>query len=153
MPGALITTTHLEGFRPLGLHGQPVVEAYGQIARYLRTAMSPAHAALLAEPNAGVRPGVVEWYAIVDGEVRKPDALSPEERAIFDATLKRQVDQITARAKLLKQSKESGEQLLGELLELSLRVPSTEHIYAVGSQPVLVAWALYGGKVLGDRAR
>src|SRR5215470_1914505 len=110
MAGPLITTTEQAGLRPLGLHGQPVAEAYGQIARYLARAFSPKHAALFAEPNFQVRPGMVEWYA----------------------ELKRLVDAITRKATELVASKEPSEQLLGQLLQLALKVPSNDYVYAVG---------------------
>lgn len=140
MTGPRIATTTREGLRPLGIHGQPVVEAYGQIVRYLREALSPAHAQLFAEPNLEVRPGEVEWYADIDGPAVAREALAPEARAALDAELKRLVDAIGARAAALRQSKEGGEQLLGQMLELALRIPGDTFVYAIKTQPVLAAW-------------
>lgn len=137
---SLIATTRQDGLRSLGIHGQPVAEAYAQITRYLARVLSPAHAALFAEPNFAVRPGEVEWYAAVDGTAVARPALPPEQQPAFDATLAKLVDEIGRQAASLAQSKDSGDQLLGQLLELALKVPSDAHVYAVGSQPVLVAW-------------
>lgn len=148
MTGPRIATTQRDGLRPLGIHGQPVVEAHGQIVRYLREALSPAHADLFAEPNPEVRPGEIEWYATPDGEATKREALAPEARAALDAELKRLVDDIAARAEVLRASKEGGEQLLGELLALALRIPGDGYVYAIGTQPVLAGW----GHVADDPA-
>ncbi len=137
---SLIATTRQDGLRSLGIHGQPVAEAYGQIVRYLTRALTPAHAALFAEPNFAVRPGVVEWYAAVEGEAVQHAAISPAARAAFDAELSRLVDDVARQAAQLEQSKDSGDQLLGQLLALALKVPSDAHVYAVGTQPVLIAW-------------
>ncbi|MBL8835440.1 MAG: hypothetical protein JNL66_04300 [Alphaproteobacteria bacterium] len=137
---SLIATTRQDGLRSLGIHGQPVAEAYGQIVRYLTRTLTPAHSALFAEPNFAVRPGVVEWYAAVEGEAVQHAAIAPETRPAFDAELARLVDDVAKQAALLEQSKESGDQLLGQLLALALKVPSDGHVYAVGLQPVLVAW-------------
>lgn len=138
--GSLITTTQQQGLRPLGIHGQPVAEAHGQIIRYLARALTPAHAALFAEPNFSVRPGTVEWYATIDGTAVRADALPAEARLAFDAELARLVGDVTRQAEQLKNSKEASDQLLGQLVELALRIPSNDHVYAVGTQPVLVAW-------------
>ncbi|MBL8838143.1 MAG: hypothetical protein JNL66_17970 [Alphaproteobacteria bacterium] len=148
MPGPRIATTQRDGLRPLGIHGQPVVESHAQIVRYLREALSPAHADLFAEPNPEVRPGEIEWYATPEGEAIRREALAPEAREALDAELKRLVDEIAARADLLRQSKEGGEQLLGELLALALRIPGDSYIYAIGRQPVLAGW----GHVVDDPA-
>jgi hypothetical protein len=138
--GSLITTTQQAGLRPLGIHGQPVAEAHGQIIRYLARALSPQHAALFAEPNFSARPGTVEWYATVDGAAVRADSLAPEARPAFDAELARLVGDVTRQCAVLKNAKETSDQLLGQLLELALRIPGNDHIYAVGAQPVLVGW-------------
>ena len=57
----LIKTTPLVGLRPLGLHGQPAIDSYRQLAAVLETRLGPDHAALFARPERR-RDGGIDWF-------------------------------------------------------------------------------------------
>ena len=135
MDGQRIATTRLDAYRALAVGGQAVNRAWTQIAGYLRDSLSPAHAALFAEPSIDAVAGTVDWYA-ADGAPPVPLA----DRPGLPARLDELVAAVRDRAAALQQSSLEGERLLGAVLAAALEVPGQEHLWAVGEQPVLVAW-------------
>ncbi len=133
----LIAITTQQGLRPLGVHGQPVAEAHGQITRFLARRLSPRHAALFAEPNFNIRPGEIEWYAPLEGTLARLDELPLERQNEVKAELGKLVDDIAGVARALKAAKEPGDQLLGQIVEFALNVPGEAYVFAVGAQPVI----------------
>ena len=61
-----IATTRQQDLQALAAAGQTTVEAWRTLHKAL-SELSPAHAALLAEPVANQARGEVDWYADGDG--------------------------------------------------------------------------------------
>ena len=139
----LIATTRQEGLHAIGTGGQPVMQAFEQIARYLRQNLSEDHARLFAEPNVNPSRGTVDWYAVAPesgAEVCRYDQAEAETRSAADEKLARLRSDIEERASALTQSRAGGERVLGRMLNLALEIPGEEYIYCIGDRPVLVCW-------------
>lgn len=135
-----IASTPLLGLVPLGGAGD---RAYGRLVGAL-AARFPDHryAAILAEPEPFEDGSAVNWH--VPGYVKAvPLAELPEERArVVHNTLLEISGNIRAYADELDKAKGSPtDRSLADGLRNAMCVPGPEYIYAVGNQPVLVAWA------------
>jgi hypothetical protein len=137
-----IATRSASGLRAQGTGGQTVMAAYQTIDHYLRRALSPAHADLLAEPNVTGAGGAIDWFSAASATVPPiPLASVPaDRRAAHYARLAALVNDIRARGNELKNSSRQGDRLLGQLLLLALEVPGEDCVYALGDQPVLIFW-------------
>jgi|GEM_PF-597702 len=142
MDSVLIATTRQEGLHAIGTGGQPVIQAYDQLARFLRRAFSEDHARLFAEPNYNPTRGTVDWYAAGTGPVVPLNEAGPDLRYAVEGKLARLRDDIRQRAGALAKSRDGGDRLLGQMLELALEVPGDDYIYCVGEQPVLACWGM-----------
>ncbi len=141
--GILIATTSSSGLHPLGSGGQTARDAYRQIVLHLRRTLSDEHARLLAEPSPNRQRGTVDWFTVVEDVATRAEpfaALRPERRDAVEETLARLREEIDREATALAAARDPGQRLLGRLLAMALEVPAEDHVYAVGAQPVLVAW-------------
>lgn len=139
MADHFITSTSLRGLRALGLQGDRVSAAYAQITALLRARLSPAHAALFAEPQP-TRDDTVDWYSDSVGEVTPLVLLGGEARELAEEQIGRLVADIEDLANALIDSGRDEEVLLGRMLKLAIHLPSADRIYQVGEQPVAVCW-------------
>jgi hypothetical protein len=151
MDTILIATTRQEGLHAIGTGGQPVIQAYDQLARYLRRSFSEEHARLFAEPNHNPSRGTVDWYAAADGPLVPLTEAGPDLRHAVETRLARLRDDIRQRAGVLAKSGDGGDRLLGQMLELALEIPSEDHIYCVGEQPVLACWGMLRDEPQAER--
>ena len=74
--GPLLVSEPLQRYRALGLAGDPVWRAAGQLRAAIASRLSREHADLLAVPEAEPSGRTIDWYAPFDGEIRMmtPDA-------------------------------------------------------------------------------
>lgn len=140
MDGSLITTTRNTDLQSLGTGGQRAIHAWDQIVGYIGRTLSPAHAALLAEPNQDPDRGITDWYAQAQGAAVLLSSLAKAEREEVSATLAKLYGDIKGTSEQLKKSGREGERFLGEMVEMALVTPGQAYVYVVGKQPVLVAW-------------
>ncbi len=134
-----IATTRSQDLQPLAAAGQTVIEAWGTLHALL-LGLSPAHAALLAEPVANAARGEVDWYAEGDGPAARLEDLPDAERAAAQARLDQLAGEIQAHAAQLGNSRAEGDRFLSDMLGLALRLPGEGSVYVQGGQPVLVGW-------------
>lgn len=134
-----IATTRSQDLQPLAAAGQTVIEAWGALHTLLR-GLSPAHAALLAEPVANAARGEVDWYAEGDGPAARLEDLPDAERAAAQARLDQLAGDIQARAAQLGSSRAEGDRFLSDMLGLALRLPGENSVFVRNGQPVLVGW-------------
>jgi hypothetical protein len=148
MASLLIATTRSQDLQPLAAAGQTAIEAWGALHTLLRD-LSPAHAALLAEPVANAARGEVDWYAEGDGPATRLEDLPDAKRAAAQARLDQLAGDIQARAAQLGSSRAEGDRFLSDMLGLALRLPGEGSVYVQGGQPVLVGWGHVrsGGRV------
>ncbi|HEX2886627.1 hypothetical protein [Vineibacter terrae] len=140
MAGTTLVRTTLTGVRPLGVRGEPLHHAEGQIRAVIRRRLGDRHFHLLAEPEPHDLGGRIDWYSACTGPVR-PIAELPDmehERA------RRDIDAMLADIDRLGQSLEAAAsqdgQLAGRALRLAAKRPSDDHLFLVGDQPVIVCW-------------
>ncbi|NPU13061.1 hypothetical protein HL666_20025 [Bradyrhizobium sp. 83002] len=141
-----IASTNLLGLVPLGSRGD---RGHGRLFDSLSARFGVRHAALLADPEPLADGSAVDWY--VPGHVKAtPFAdLPAPDAAKFEQELTRLTNDIRAFAKELDQPKRGGpDRSLAEALRNALQIPGPEYIYAVGDQPVLVAWAYHKQEAL-----
>ena len=139
MASLRIATTRQQDLQALAAAGQTTVEAWRTLHKAL-SELSPAHAALLAEPVANEARGEVDWYADGDGDAALLRDLPKPERTAAQARLDGLVADITALAQRLGASRSDGDRFLADMLGLALRLPGGDHVYVRNGQPVLVGW-------------
>ncbi len=76
----LIVTTRT-GVRPLGVRGEPLHNAAGQLRRVVRRRLGDESADLLADPQLHEDGKAIDWYAGWPGEVKRVADLEPSRRA------------------------------------------------------------------------
>jgi hypothetical protein len=145
MARSLAATTRDAELRALAVAGQPVAGAWAQITGHLTRRLSPAHAALFAEPSPDPTRGTTDWYAEGEGETKSldevPSLLPRFEQLVAD---------IRAESERLLAERDEGLRLLGELLRLALEVPDRNWIATRGNAIFLIAWGhLQAGRAQG----
>ncbi|MDD2877300.1 MAG: hypothetical protein PHT60_11560 [Acidiphilium sp.] len=140
MSMTLIATTRAVDMQPLGIGGQRVIDASASILATLRRLLSPAHAALFAEPQPDPERGDIDWYSDGTGPAVVLTNLAEPERATARATLDRLTGDVSALAARLAASAEANDRRMGEMLNLALNVPDPRYITVIDRQPVLIAW-------------
>ncbi len=136
-----ITTTRNAELQAFGTGGMIATDAWAALSSLLERDLSPAHAALLAEPHPGN--GIVDWYTKgTVAPVRLADAPA-DVRAAAEATLAKLTNDIHALAEKLEKQGDQSSRFLGALLRDAIKVPepAENYVYVAGSQPVLAAWA------------
>ncbi len=140
MANLRIATTRAQDLQPLAAAGQAGIESWRALHTLLLQDLSPAHAALLAEPVANAARGEVDWYAEGDGPAIPLQELPEPARAAATDRLDQLVGGIEALAAKLGDSRMNADRLLADMLRLALRLPGTDSVYVRGGQPVLVGW-------------
>jgi hypothetical protein len=139
-----IGTTRLQDLQPLAAAGQTATQAWAVLSALLSRELSPAHAALLAEPVENSARGETDWYADGDGPAPPIDTLPPDARAAAEDVLGRLIADIERLAATKRAAGGQGERFLGELLTIATRIPDRASIRVLsgpsGPQPVLMAW-------------
>ena len=121
--------------------GQAVLESWSALHASFTRELSPAHAALLAEPVLNPAQGTVDWYADGNAAARRLIDLPADERAALETRITELAGGIETLAQTLSVRRTETDRLLSVAMLGSLRTPGPEYVYAVGSQPVLVAWS------------
>jgi len=140
MASLLIATTRSRDLQPRAAAGQNGIEAWRALHTLLLRGLSPAHAALLAEPVANEARGEVDWYAEGEGPAARLQDLPETERAAAQARLEQLAGDIQALAARLGSSREGGDRFLSDMLGLALRLPDGNCVHVRGGQPVLTGW-------------
>jgi hypothetical protein len=135
-----IATTRQRDFRPLGTAGQFAVESWSVLTTLLRRELSPAHAALFAEPVVDAARGETDWYADGDGAAMSIGLADPAVQSGAATERQRLEQDIRGLAARKRAARDESERFLGDMLELALSVPGQDQVYVLGTRPVLVAW-------------
>src|SRR5260221_8822812 len=142
MPGGpLLCSEPLSRYRALGLSGDPIWRSAGQLRAAISSRLSRAHADLLAIPEVDPSGQRIDWYAPVEGEVRKLADLSPGERQVLLETVRGLHGDLAELAEVLDApERSSAEHGFARLLRQALTAPGEETLYAVGGKPVMAFW-------------
>ena len=79
--GPLLISEPLQRYRALGMAGDPVWRAAGQLRTAIAARLSRKHADLLAIPEVDPTGQRIDWYAPFEGDARKLSDLGEAERA------------------------------------------------------------------------
>lgn len=142
MASRRIAVTRSAEFQPLGAGGTLAVEHWDSLTAQIGADLSPAHAALFAEPQRNPQRGEIDWYAGGSGAAERADALPEAERAALLARWHAMRDEIAALAQRIAARPDSSSRFMAALIEAALHVPAPEarNLYRIDGAPVVVAW-------------
>ena len=139
--GPLLGSEPLQRYRALGVAGDPVWRAAGQLRAAIAQRLSREHADLLAIPEVDPSGQRIDWYAAFDGEARRLSDLGDAERTAILA----KVHGLHADLARLAEGMEAPERSAAErnfarLLRHALTAPGEETLYVVDGKPVMTFW-------------
>ena len=141
MAGPLLSSEPLQRYRALGLGGDPVWHAAGQLRAAIAQRLSREHADLLAIPEVDASGGRIDWYAPFDGDVRQLADLGETERAAVLDKVRRLHGDLAHLADTMEAPERSGaERSFARLLRHALTAPGEETLHVVGGRPVMTFW-------------
>jgi hypothetical protein len=140
----LIVTTRT-GVRPLGVRGEPLHNAAGQLRRVVQRRLGDQAADLLADPQLHEDGKAIDWYAGWLGPVTRVADLEPSRRSAVLAQVDLMLADIARLGETLGHASsrtgnadDSG--VIGRSLQLAARRPAESFVYLVGDKPAVVAW-------------
>ncbi|WP_295138777.1 hypothetical protein [uncultured Reyranella sp.] len=139
--GPLLVSEPLQRYRALGLAGDPVWRAAGQLRAAIASRLSREHADLLAIPEAEPSGRTIDWYAPFDGEVKRLGDLGEAERREILDKVHRLHGEIAGLATQMEAVERSNaERNFARLLRHALTAPGEETLYVVDGHPVMTFW-------------
>ena len=139
--GPLLVSEPLQRFRALGLAGDPVWRAAGQLRAAIAARLSREHADLLAVPEVEPSGRTINWYAPFDGEVKRLADLADDERRAMLDRVQRLHGEIAGLATQMEAAdRSSAERNFARLLRHALTAPGEETLYVVDGRPVMAFW-------------
>lgn len=139
--GPLLISEPLQRYRALGMAGDPVWRAAGQLRTAIAARLSRKHADLLAIPEVDPTGQRIDWYAPFEGEARKLSDLSEAERAPLLDEVHRLHGEIAGLADSMEAPQRSGaERNFARLLRHALTAPGEDALYIVDGKPVMTFW-------------
>src|SRR5437764_12594259 len=139
--GPLLVSEPLQRYRALGMAGDPVWRAAGQLRAAIAQRLSREHADLLAIPEVEPSGRHIDWYAPFDGARRRLADLGEAERAEVLAKVQRLHADIAGLAAAMEATERSGaERNFARLLRYALTAPGEETLHVVDGRPVMTFW-------------
>jgi len=139
--GPLLTSEPLQRYRALGLAGDPIWRAAGQLRAAVASRLTRAHADLLAIPEVDPSGSRIDWYAAFDGEVtRLAEMPESERRAIGDKVRALHADLEQLAQQMEAPDRSNAERNFARLLRHALSAPGEDTLYVVGGKPVMAFW-------------
>jgi len=139
--GPLLVSEPLQRYRALGLAGDPVWRAAGQLRAAITQRLSRRHADLLAIPEVVPTGRRIDWYAPFEGQPRKLSELDDSERQAVLNEVHRLHGEITGLADSMDEPQRStAERNFARLLRHALTAPGEDTLYVVDGKPVMTFW-------------
>jgi hypothetical protein len=139
--GPLLGSEPLQRYRALGLAGDPVWRAAGQLRAAIAQRLSREHADLLAIPEVDPSGRRIDWYAPFDGEARRLSDLGETERAaVLDKVHHLHADLAKLADDMEAPERSSAERNFSRLLRHALTAPGEETLHVVDGKPVMTFW-------------
>ena len=139
--GPLLISEPLQRYRALGLAGDPVWRAAGQLRAAIAQRLSRKHADLLAVPEVDPTGRRIDWYAPFEGQARKLSELDDSERQAILSEVHRLHGEITGLADSMDEPQRStAERNFARLLRHALTAPGEDTLYVVDGKPVMTFW-------------
>jgi hypothetical protein len=141
MAGPLLSSEPLQRYRALGLAGDPVWRAAGQLRAAIAQRLSREHADLLAIPEVDPSGRRIDWYAPFDGVARRLADLGDTERTSILDKVQRLHGDLAGLADSMEAPGRSGaERNFAQLLRHALTAPGEETLHVVDGRPVMTFW-------------
>lgn len=139
--GPLLGSEPLQRYRALGLAGDPVWRAAGQLRAAIAQRLSREHADLLAIPEVDPSGRRIDWYAPFDGEARRLSDLGESERAaVLEKVRSLHADLAGLADSMEAPERSSAERNFSRLLRHALTAPGEETLHVVDGRPVMTFW-------------
>ncbi len=139
--GPLLLSEPLQRYRALGLAGDPVWRAAGQLRAAIAARLSREHADLLAIPEVDPTGRRIDWYAPFDGESRRLGDVGEAERVQILDKVQRLHGDLARMAEIMEApERSSAERNFARLLRHALTAPGEETLYVVDGKPVMTFW-------------
>ncbi|WP_421996751.1 hypothetical protein [Reyranella sp.] len=139
--GPLLVSEPLQRYRALGMAGDPVWRAAGQLRAAIAQRLSRRHADLLAIPEVEPSGRRIDWYAPFEGEAHRVTDLAPAERDAVLTEVRQLHADITGLAESMEAPERSGaERNFARLLRHALTAPGEDTLYVVDGRPVMAFW-------------
>jgi len=139
--GPLLVSEPLQRYRALGMAGDPVWRAAGQLRTAIAQRLSRRHADLLAIPEVDPTGRRIDWYAPIEGEAHKFADLSEAERGAVLNDVQRLHGDIAELADSMDAVERStAERNFARLLRHALTAPGEDTLYVVDGKPVMTFW-------------
>lgn len=139
--GPLLVSEPLQSYRALGLAGDPVWRAAGQLRAAIAARLSRQHADLLAIPEVDPTGRRIDWYAPFEGEPRRLAEMGEAERAQVLEEVRRLHGDLARLAETMEApDRSSAERNFARLLRHALTAPGEETLYVVDGKPVMAFW-------------
>jgi hypothetical protein len=141
MAGPLLRSEPLQRYRALGMAGDPVWRAAGQLRAAIAQRLSREHADLLAIPEVEPSGRRIDWYAPFDGEPRRLADLGEAERAeVLTKVQRLHADMANLATSMEATERSSAERNFARLLRYALTAPGEETLHVVDGRPVMTFW-------------
>jgi hypothetical protein len=141
MAGPLLSSEPLQRYRALGLAGDPVWRAAGQLRAAIAQRLSREHADLLAIPQVDPSGRRIDWYAPFDGETRRLADLGETERTeLLDKVQRLHADMASLATSMEAPERSGAERNFAKLLRHALTAPGEETLHVVDGRPVMTFW-------------
>ena len=139
--GPLLVSEPLQRYRALGMAGDPVWRAAGQLRAAIAARLSRQHADLLAIPEVDPTGRRIDWYAPFEGTPRKLADLDEGERKDILADVQRLHAEISGLAEQMEApARSNAEHNFAKLLRHALTAPGEDTLYVVDGRPVMTFW-------------
>ena len=142
-----LLTSQRNAMRALASQGIFATDCHAQVCSIIAQHLSPAHAALIAEPQHDPGQQRIDWYAGVNGTATPVSALPAEEAERLRARAGELARDILHLSEQWGKDAQSREALAGQMLALVLQHPHEDDLWSVDGQPVLVNWGFAPGAV------
>ena len=142
-----LLTSQRNAMRALASQGIFATDCHAQVCSIIAQHLSPAHAALIAEPQHDPGQQRIDWYAGVNGTATPVSALPAEEAERLRARAGELARDILHLSEQWGKDAQSREALAGQMLALVLQHPHDDDLWSVDGQPVLVNWGFAPGAV------
>ena len=142
-----LLTSQRNAMRALASQGIFATDCHAQVSSIIAQHLSPAHAALIAEPQHDPGQQRIDWYASVNGTATPVSALPPEEAEHLRSRAGELARDILHLSEQWGKDAQSREALAGQMLALILQHPHEDDLWSVDGQPVLVNWGFAPGAV------
>src|SRR5665213_1338278 len=141
MTGPLLSSEPLQRYRALGMAGDPVWRAAGQLRAAIAQRLSREHADLLAIPEVDPSGRRIDWYAPFEGKARRLSDLGDSERAaVLDKVRGLHADMARLADTMEAPERSGAERSFARLLRHALTAPGEETLHVVDGRPVMTFW-------------